>query len=409
MATENPDSANEFGTDTDSLKKSFLEFIESKKTSTPISDLNAGEFRITTYNIHYFTDVYESKNTYESILEDVRNINADVIGLQEFILGNKVKINKKATIDLTQFYEKIEDIGYTKTVLCNTVPSWFKSLYGNIVLISSRVCIESEDVCKDISETIHTFDKSTKSVTVSGSHPGINETRCYIKIHTSYNGKDIYIYTTHLDVASEELRTKQMQYIIKDCKTHNGPNDVVFIMGDFNTFDVDDIEKNLMYKDNWKSNDFVKENGQVVALLKEHKFTDCHKSNPATMTTWNNTRVDFIFCNKTISGDFRAEYLYTPNSDHLPVILTLTQNTVFGEQSDRKRRRTATRQGRMSIKSKRKSHRSLLGRSLLSRKLGRSSLLGRKLSRSSLLGRKLGRKLSRRYKTVDSSLPPLSS
>ena len=164
---------------------------------------------------------------------------------------------------------------------------------------------------------------------MSGSHQGTNETRCYIKVKTAYNGKNIYIYTTHLDVASEDTRKKQMEYIIKDSKQHNRRDDVVFIMGDFNTFDVQDIE-NTKFAESWKSNEYMRQNGEVVKLLKRRGFVDCHQPNKAEMTTWNNTRVDFIFCNKTVSGDFRAEYLYTENSDHLPVILTLTERTVFG-------------------------------------------------------------------------------
>lgn len=48
------------------------------------------------------------------------------------------------------------------------------------------------------------------------------------------------------------------------------------------------------------------------------------------MTTWNTTRVDFILCNKKLmGGQFRAEYLYTLNSDHIPVVLTLTPDVNF--------------------------------------------------------------------------------
>ena len=333
----------------DSLKKSFLDFVESKKT-TPLSSLSIDEFRIATYNIHYFTDIYEIQNTYEAILHDIQHINADIIGLQEFILGNKVKIKKNLVIDLTEFYDKIEQLGYSKSVLCNSVPSWFKSLYGNIVLISSRICTETDKLCESLSETIHTFEKSNETVEVSGSHQGTNETRCYIKIKSAYNGKNIYIYTTHLDVASEHLRKKQIKYIIKDSKRHNRQDDVVFIMGDFNTFDEQDIEQ-TQFAENWKSNEYIKHNGEVVNLLKRSGFVDCHKTNPSNITAWNNTRVDFIFCNKTILGDFRAEYLYTTNSDHLPVILTLTSRTVFGSNKSKTRKRKS-RKSRLSRKRK---------------------------------------------------------
>lgn len=329
--------------DPSSLKKSFLDFVKLKKDEEPLSNLAVDEFRLATYNIHYFTNIYETKNTYENILSDIQQINADIIGLQEFILGNKVEINSRVVIDLTEFYDKIERLGYAKSVLCNSVPSWFKSIYGNIALISSRICDKSDTVCDDLSETIHTFDKSTKTIKVSGAHQGTTETRCYIKVKTAYNGKNIYIYTTHLDVASEDTRKKQMEYIIKDSKQHNRRDDVVFIMGDFNTFDAQDIEQ-TQFAENWKSNEYMNHNGEVVKLLKRRGFVDCHQTNKVEMTAWSNTRVDFIFCNKTMTGDFRAEYLHTTNSDHLPVILTLTGRTKFGTKKKRTRRRTKKQQ-----------------------------------------------------------------
>jgi endonuclease/exonuclease/phosphatase family metal-dependent hydrolase len=310
-------------TNPESLKLKFLEFVESNKDEKSLSKLEPDEFRIATYNIHYFINIHEIKSTYDGVLQDIRTISADVIGLQEFILGNKVKINTDVTVDLTNFYDDIDKMGYTKTVLCNSVPSWFKSFYGNIALIHDRVCNNSDTICTSLSETIHTFEKSTESVTVSGVHEGTNETRCYIKIKTSYNGNTIYIYITHLDVASEELRKQQIQYIVNNSKTYD-KNGIVFIMGDFNTFDASD--DSLPPK-----NEYTQNNGQVIDELKNSGFFDCHAQNKSKMTTWNNTRVDFIFCNKQISGDFRAEYLYTDNSDHLPVVLTLTKSTQFNE------------------------------------------------------------------------------
>lgn len=73
----------------------------------------------------------------------------------------------------------------------------------------------------------------------------------------------------------------------------------------------------------------VKKNGRVAEKIKEYKFFDCHANNAEIMTTWNTTRVDFILCNKENVGGIRAEYFYTLNSDHIPVVITLEPGLTF--------------------------------------------------------------------------------
>jgi endonuclease/exonuclease/phosphatase family metal-dependent hydrolase len=346
------------------LKTQFITYIGNNKDKT-LSDLKDGEFRLATYNIHYFTDTNEEVNTYEGIIKnDIKLINADIIGLQEIVLGNEININteKKLIVDTTELYNDISNYGYHKTIICNSVPSWFNSLYGNMVLVHDRIC--NKDVkCLETEETIHTFDKSDETVQVSGKHQGTQETRCFILLKAKYNNYNLYIYVTHLDVASETLRTEQINYIITDSKKYSESNDVVFIMGDFNSFNKEDLNdldsrKNLPkgnYMEKWINDTYVNKNGSVLESLMENKFFDCHSKNKELMTTWNTTRVDFIFCNKKMDGDFRAEYLYTLNSDHIPVILTLTNNTTF-EMTGGKRRNRKTVSKRIFRRYK-KTHR----------------------------------------------------
>jgi endonuclease/exonuclease/phosphatase family metal-dependent hydrolase len=301
-----------------SLKSCFLETILRQKRENPsISPKKKNEFRLTTYNIHYFTDIYESTSTYSGILKDMKNIDSDVIGLEESILGNKVSINKTVTIDTTHFFKDVDKLGYNKTIFCNSVPSWYEAIYGNVVLVKKKYC--KDTLCETLNEEIYTFDKSTKTTIVSGKHSGTPETRCFIKIHLKYGSFHLHIYTTHLDVATENERLRQIKYIINDSKIYNKKNDVVFIMGDFNSTGNDSLVMN--------------------ELLKKH-FIDCHTAEQ--MTVWNGTRVDYIFCNKRIHGNYRAEYYYTTNSDHIPVIITLTPDCTFhsskkGSQTRRKK------------------------------------------------------------------------
>jgi endonuclease/exonuclease/phosphatase family metal-dependent hydrolase len=336
--------------DPNDLKHEFTEYIKANqvKNELVVGQFNPEtEFRIATYNIHYFTDVDE-KESYAGILGDIRDINAHVIGLQEFILGNRVRINDDVIVDTTHFYDDVNEQGYLKSIMCNSVPSWFQSIYGNIALIKESIC--DKTICPGLDETIHTFDKSseTSNVKVSGTHSGTAETRCFVYFSVDYNGHKLHFYVIHLDVARETARLKQVRQIVAKMRKHKGDNDVVFIMGDFNTFNADDmVSRGDKMASTWTTDEYTKGNGKVVEFLLGKGFHDCHAENLEKMTTWNTTRVDFIFCNRAIMGEFRAEYFYTMHSDHIPVVLTLTSETSFlPNQQKRTTRSRQTRGGR---------------------------------------------------------------
>ena len=272
--------------------------------------------RLATFNVHYFTDVYEKRNTYYEVLDVIMSIDADVIILQEILLGGShVVINKDITLDISNLFDMFQGMGYMKVIHCATVPSWFNSSYGNIMLVKNNIC--PMILCDNIDESTYTFAKSNSATVVSGQHQGTKETRCYIYIKIELGGIVYHIIGTHLDVSSEKTRLNQIQHIVQTYDSVKGPSDIIIIMGDFNTFDTNQYDKNDKYS-YLKTNEFTRMNGHVYKYLVKNGYNDLTTNPPQLVTTWNLTRVDFIFS----SHPLRAECytMYTAASDHFPVI-----------------------------------------------------------------------------------------
>jgi endonuclease/exonuclease/phosphatase family metal-dependent hydrolase len=333
----------------DLMKTQFLDWVGTCSETNHLSSKPHNSFRLATYNIHYFTDIYEQVSKFDEIMNDIDVMNVDCIGLQEILIGGEqVAINKNLSIDVSHFFVKSKSIGFHKHIICNSVPSWYDGIYGNAMLIRDSYCADQQCTGKDLDEKIYTYDKAKTAVVVSGGLQGTPETRCYIYSTFSFTVEDgtsydLHIYNTHLDVGLESERVAQIKTLIDVSRTHTQPNDVVFIMGDFNSFNKKDVNhKQCMtirrrlgtdYLKNWKTIGFTKDNGQVVETLLGNQFIDCHSAvdySRSAMTTWNNSRVDFIFCNKRMNvNGFTAEFFYTPHSDHIPVVLTLNRNITF--------------------------------------------------------------------------------
>ena len=299
------------------LKKNYLEFIENMK-SIQLNDKTKQSLRIVTYNVHYFTDIYEKKSTYDAFFDDLHAMDADIVALQECIYGSVIKITDNIKIDMNTFHKRIAKLGYKKFIMCNTVPSWYSSVYGNVLLIKKT--LYNQDNANDLNETIYTFPKSQAVTTVSGKHTGIPETRCFMKIHFSYNDHQYVLYNTHLDVANEDVRLNQMKIIVRDIRKHYKNGEIVLIVGDFNTTYRDITENDLRTKK------YIKHRGKVMDYLGKNRFYDMHENSKHHMTTWNDTKADFIYCNVQTIPDSTVEpgFFYTANSDHLPVTLTIT-------------------------------------------------------------------------------------
>lgn len=354
-----PDLENNFNSLTpDQLKCSYLNFIyqnENRNNNIPVNNKGDNILRIATFNIHYFTDVWEANDTYADVLLAIKNLNPDIIVLQEALIGgDNITINPGLKLDLSDLYPQFEQLDYLKIVVCNSVPSWFPAVYGNILLVKNEFldkCVQdwTEDsakkefqinrdkiVCEMMDENVFTFSKAEESTIVAGGQKGTMETRCYIYIKFPYKNRNIHIYGTHLDVATEANRLTQINRIIKDIeiKMKNDPtteNDIFIVTGDFNSHDPKQYVGTQL-GEQLSQNRFLKDNGKVVQALKKAGFTDAHQNNPAPLTTWSNVRVDFIFIkdNLALLEDKNpldivknADVYFTDSSDHIPVFIDL--------------------------------------------------------------------------------------
>jgi endonuclease/exonuclease/phosphatase family metal-dependent hydrolase len=294
----------------DILKKNYIKYVNSNTYKLVKKPKN--KFRIATYNIHLWTDVFE-KSRLKNIMKDIKYIDADVIVLQEVIFGIKYNLNGR-TINTEKVIELMRSMNY-HTIFCNVLPTWFGGIYGNMM------CVKKHYVDKMIDDH-HVFTKSKHECIVSGNSIGTKETRCYIILELF----DYVIIGIHLDVCSEKERHKQIKYILKILQHDRYKDKKIVILGDFNTTDINQ-QKDFIYS-NYNNilyyvfnNDTKLMSNNIMKILYENKFKSATSKMKITLTTWSGIQSDYIFT-KNIKNIF-PQILYTPNSDHLPLIIDI--------------------------------------------------------------------------------------
>jgi endonuclease/exonuclease/phosphatase family metal-dependent hydrolase len=281
------------------LKESYLKRI--KKNPYFLSKKNG--FRIATYNVHYWCDVYE-RNTLPLILKDIKYINADIICLQEAIVGSIYKVENKK-INTEHVIALLEELGY-HIIFCNNVPTWFNSVYGNMMCVKKKLV----SLLKNEAVSIHTFEKSKTQCLVSGNIKGIPETRCFIQLELP----NYLILCTHLDVCDEQTRVEQISILLEVIRKSKKK---VILVGDFNSTDIHESSQKeaimkYVYQDDTK---WIQQN--TIQKIKRSGF----KSVLTVPTTWSNIQTDYIFVKGIRS--IEAQVLYTPHSDHLPLVIDI--------------------------------------------------------------------------------------
>ena len=264
------------------MKNDYLLKIKQRKKLNNINK-NNNELRIATYNVHYWTDVYEY-NKYLLILEDISSIDADIIFLQEVLFGSIYKINGDS-INTTDLILRLEKMGYY-IIFCNILPTWYNGLYGNMF------CVKNE-IKEKINSTNYTLDKLDSCY--SGNNKIDSETRCYIILEYL----EYLIVGVHLDVCNEDNRYNQMNNIMNKIDKRKK----VVILGDFNS---------------------LKES-KTIKYIKNNNFKSIINTD---ITVWSGIQCDYIFTNfeqieevKEITGNI----YYTENSDHLPLYISIKQ------------------------------------------------------------------------------------
>ena len=292
----------------DEIKINYLNHIKSNQYS--LKRKNKNNLRFATYNVHYWTDVWE-KNALSKIMDDIKYIDADIIFLQEVIFGVKYEINNKE-INTESVIAKLDNLGYY-TVFCNTLPTWFGGIYGNMMCIKKQFK-------EYIDDTNFTFAKSDKSCIVSGGIEGTKETRCYITLEFM----NYLIIGVHLDVCSENERKKQINVIIKLINKKKYKNMKIIFMGDFNTTDInqynDPTIKASILKFVFNDNRYQMNNNIIKSLYKQKLKSATNKLN-INLTAWSGIQSDYIFTRGI--GSIYPQILYTNNSDHLPIIIDI--------------------------------------------------------------------------------------
>jgi len=292
----------------------------------PLHVINNQTIRIASYNIHFWCkpgvlpfnyatgknrhNLQDIEDNFENVLSVIKNINADIICLQEVLMFNPPIIKnelKKLGYNYVSFFDEADWAG---SILC--------------VAIASKYPFHKEPFGKTFA-----IDKT------SSAHPF--EKHCFLSATVSLpNNKKITAYTSHFDCFddSETIRYEEVKEIIEDCDLST---DNCFICGDFNAVRSRDLQYvvNNQTAWYWLNHDNINRTKnptqtKALSLLETHEFNDCFSNANIGMpkfSVWNGTMVDFIFLNKHWSFPISGCYFYyTSVSDHLPVVLDINLN-----------------------------------------------------------------------------------
>ena len=184
------------------LKKNYSEY----KPSLEISEKPSSVFRVLGYNVHHFSDIWtdypsSENNVLEKIAQAIKNIDADIVGLQE-VLWDEEQATK---------FKKILDIPESHYFFCEA-SNWPKRPFGNL-LISRFPIIEAQ--CLKLPNKDEYEGRSAIISTVLTPHGNSQ------------------VVVTHLDAQDDSgrLRKAQLEYLV-DKMT---PKMTTFLLGDMNT------------------------------------------------------------------------------------------------------------------------------------------------------------------------------
>jgi endonuclease/exonuclease/phosphatase family metal-dependent hydrolase len=293
----------------DVLKKQYTDNIEkSKELNKNLKRDKENNIRIMTYNVHFWTDVNEN-NSLHKILGDIKEINPDILCLNEVTLG-KTKYNDE---DIPELFEKLMYNGlnliesyenYELLSFCNITPSWYNTVYGNAVFIKKKIrkLIQKEFLNKPkepyskicgmgnectMGQYNHVYD-DLNCCKEGSSEKFTNgkETRCFIK----FSLPNFDIICTHLEANDTNKRKLELQEIDKHISR------TTIILGDFNMISEKDYIQEV--KNKWIDNEHYqkfKDTALGRQTIDDLGWKEIKNLDKINMTVWNGTRVDYIF------------------------------------------------------------------------------------------------------------------
>jgi len=294
---------------------------------TPNSDI----MRIATYNIHFWRPPYDNihsdfdfakNDNFDAVIQTIKNINADVLILQEVIIFDWMKI--KTTL---------ESLGYVCTLSMFVQTSTYNSYpFGNMIITKQQSknahTIKMYDVEPEVWPELHGFIRTHINLP--------NKKKAVVSDIALPNHKKITIYGTHLDVYDhkEDMRAKQVQELIDHALKED---ELCIVAADFNAIRARDYQYAVQGKNVW---DLLNEDHRdlrgfdaptkALDLFTSHGFVDCFSKAQLEcpkFSVWNGTLVDFIWLNPTWDLPIVGCYIYySIASDHLPIIMDIKIN-----------------------------------------------------------------------------------
>jgi len=278
-----------------SMKEGFQNICKLNKPLINLSK-NHQDYRIATYNVHYWTDI-DDRPSIDKIFSDIREINADILCLQE-VSFDITKYNPYTHDQLIHQFKNMGYIDYAEVF----GSQYLGARYGNLIL--SKMSITKKDYGP-------LYKGNTK----------VRRGYCL----ASFESLDLIVCCLHLDVFDEsgDTRYKQLQNLLEILDISQGN---LVICGDFNSIRKGDY--GLQFFDKIVESDRKRNAITDIKTLEqfEHiKFHSCFdhlKRASPQCTVWSNRTIDFIFIplkfNKEITN---CEVYYTINSDHFGIFM----------------------------------------------------------------------------------------
>jgi len=331
--------------------------LSSFSNSWILEPKKEGSVRLATYNIHYWTDVFQSPNV-QNILNVIKNIDADILALQEALMPYGTE-NKSSELSLLGHKDKIqyipdtfvEDIPYTdRARSIYTTDRWHhKNIIDDIHTMGGFYHIASS-----VASTTHARDgtlfgnvllsiknlpmKSAIGLTLTPYIQGRSATIVFypkIKVvNSDQNG--LIVVSVHLDVfdGTGKTRLSQIRELISYLETdisENIRNVPIIIMGDMNSVKKEDY---VQHEIDWLINNnqgFALE-FDTIAFMEKSGFKDVFDvQNRCAIksSTWSARRIDYIFTKGIPDTSILSTYVYYSDaSDHIPLVVDIKMENI---------------------------------------------------------------------------------
>ena len=269
-------------------KLSFYHLTNMYNKFIPVKTKNV--LRIMTWNVHEWRNANKSSRQ-DEILAVIRNMNPDILGLQEVT---------KSVVENTQAYKY-------NILECQADKGSYGETLKNSLIVKKGI------------NKITEFETSIK------------HDRCMVVYGIQLAETKVLVANVHLDVSSSERRRENISIAVNYVERIAEKEDIenIVIMGDFNSYNKTDYDnKTLDVLTEMKKSYSGKDIFEVVDYLEEKGYRDTfglRRAKGAQIPANTNIyggRIDFVFISKAFTLPLKASYVYYNDfSDHVAIIV----------------------------------------------------------------------------------------